>query len=533
MSSDLYFPSGLSLTRAKKDAKKLAKLEGLKLHEAQDRIARENGMNCSWSQAVEILKDDLGDCAYAPKQTFEVIREIFEGLQRLAPADSKADMSYGVAAGDALLCIGGNLSTFMISEVMNRKDDLSALITNAEKANARKETLSTLHKLDRLWESLAATREANIELLDLLDYPKGADKSVRGAMKQWAYEGKLFSVFDPRGPWDPKLKRAIMDEFLRSGRNEEFRFIELDETDVDRFKRGLELQARRPAQTSIGHEGSSATKTYNKARQGKNVSLSDFLNGLKLNPALPKPLFKELVSHTALWDDAVAWLTESGTILLHRYGSKNDLVRKLDDVEWDEISKNGIEDLGKPKNHLIIRDGWPEEVKERPSSTRHQAEVHFIGTGMSKGGVGKSTAAVHTACNRDGKTLFADNDVQRNMKEMPNTNERRQKDFESYKNALLSLSEKEKRTFLVKAIKIGEDSRHTPLAQPLSLELIEGASLDAVNQYVESLAYRSFYECYFGSPPCDALDWLINKHLRTPHYENKKTEIDKFLEQFE
>ena len=56
MSTTLRFPSGLTVTQAKKDAKKLAKAESIKLHEAQDRTSRSNGLNMSWNKALAWLE---------------------------------------------------------------------------------------------------------------------------------------------------------------------------------------------------------------------------------------------------------------------------------------------------------------------------------------------------------------------------------------------------------------------------------------------------------------------------------------------
>lgn len=56
MSKTLYFPTGLSVARAKKDAKKLAIVEGVKLAEALDRIARQNSYdNWDWAFAMSML----------------------------------------------------------------------------------------------------------------------------------------------------------------------------------------------------------------------------------------------------------------------------------------------------------------------------------------------------------------------------------------------------------------------------------------------------------------------------------------------
>ena len=50
MSTELRFPSGITVTQARKDAKKLARAESIKLHEAQNRVAHSNGLNLSWAK---------------------------------------------------------------------------------------------------------------------------------------------------------------------------------------------------------------------------------------------------------------------------------------------------------------------------------------------------------------------------------------------------------------------------------------------------------------------------------------------------
>lgn len=52
----LIFPSGRSVERAKADAKALAKLKSIPLYEAQDQIAKTNGLFMSWKDALKQLK---------------------------------------------------------------------------------------------------------------------------------------------------------------------------------------------------------------------------------------------------------------------------------------------------------------------------------------------------------------------------------------------------------------------------------------------------------------------------------------------
>lgn len=55
-----YFPSGLSISRAKKDAKKLKKAKAIPLNQALDEIAQSE-MNLTWEQALKgLLSNDYG-----------------------------------------------------------------------------------------------------------------------------------------------------------------------------------------------------------------------------------------------------------------------------------------------------------------------------------------------------------------------------------------------------------------------------------------------------------------------------------------
>jgi hypothetical protein len=58
-----YFPSGLSISRAKKDAKKLKKAKAIPLNQALDEIAQSE-MNLTWEQALKALSsNDYGQNA--------------------------------------------------------------------------------------------------------------------------------------------------------------------------------------------------------------------------------------------------------------------------------------------------------------------------------------------------------------------------------------------------------------------------------------------------------------------------------------
>ncbi|MBB1452490.1 hypothetical protein H5159_15705 [Pseudoalteromonas sp. SG43-1] len=53
-----YFPSGLSISRAKKDAKKLKKAKAIPLNQALDEIAQSE-MNLTWEQALKALSSNV------------------------------------------------------------------------------------------------------------------------------------------------------------------------------------------------------------------------------------------------------------------------------------------------------------------------------------------------------------------------------------------------------------------------------------------------------------------------------------------
>lgn len=56
----LRFPSGLSVRQAKANAKKLRSEFGIKLHEAQRKIAAGNGLDLPWEQALEAIRSGQG-----------------------------------------------------------------------------------------------------------------------------------------------------------------------------------------------------------------------------------------------------------------------------------------------------------------------------------------------------------------------------------------------------------------------------------------------------------------------------------------
>lgn len=92
----LRFPTGVSVEQAKKDAKRLAKAEGLPHHEALDRVARQNSNNAwDWARAMEILP-------WAEEQGLNALAAQFKA-EAVVPvgSDEKGRISYttaGVAA---------------------------------------------------------------------------------------------------------------------------------------------------------------------------------------------------------------------------------------------------------------------------------------------------------------------------------------------------------------------------------------------------------------------------------------------------
>lgn len=78
------FPSGRTVAQAKKDAKRIAKAEGISLHAAQDRVARDNGVDCSWGEAMARIKAQSGAAAPRGQQVdaaaFREVAEMFPEL---------------------------------------------------------------------------------------------------------------------------------------------------------------------------------------------------------------------------------------------------------------------------------------------------------------------------------------------------------------------------------------------------------------------------------------------------------------------
>lgn len=71
--SYLVFPSGLTVARAKQVAKKYKKSDGLRQHEALDRVARENGLDMSWQDAIRYLRNALSN---ETRRTYIVLKNI-------------------------------------------------------------------------------------------------------------------------------------------------------------------------------------------------------------------------------------------------------------------------------------------------------------------------------------------------------------------------------------------------------------------------------------------------------------------------
>lgn len=58
MNLPVRLPSGVTIDQAKKDAKKRAKSLSIPLYQAQDEVARSNGLHCSWSEGMKHLNGD-------------------------------------------------------------------------------------------------------------------------------------------------------------------------------------------------------------------------------------------------------------------------------------------------------------------------------------------------------------------------------------------------------------------------------------------------------------------------------------------
>lgn len=98
MSTELRFPSGITVTQAKKDAKKLARAESIKLHEAQNRIAKSNGMNLPWDKAIASLS--AGKSKGVVEGIFSCDSITLMTIQKEAVANRKQT---GIPYSDALL----------------------------------------------------------------------------------------------------------------------------------------------------------------------------------------------------------------------------------------------------------------------------------------------------------------------------------------------------------------------------------------------------------------------------------------------
>lgn len=55
LSNETRFPSGATIDQVKKDAKKLAKAQGIPLHQAQDAAALKHGLALPWNRVNEWL----------------------------------------------------------------------------------------------------------------------------------------------------------------------------------------------------------------------------------------------------------------------------------------------------------------------------------------------------------------------------------------------------------------------------------------------------------------------------------------------
>jgi hypothetical protein len=56
----LKFPSGRTVKRARQDAKEMRKSQNILMADALDHVAKVNGLNCRWSEAIEFIKARAG-----------------------------------------------------------------------------------------------------------------------------------------------------------------------------------------------------------------------------------------------------------------------------------------------------------------------------------------------------------------------------------------------------------------------------------------------------------------------------------------
>ncbi len=84
----LKFPSRRTVAAARADAKKRARLKGIPLHHALDDIAKENGMNLTWAQAMAYLSSQAQDVSI-PDDVFSCDSVTLLAIQKEAKAARK------------------------------------------------------------------------------------------------------------------------------------------------------------------------------------------------------------------------------------------------------------------------------------------------------------------------------------------------------------------------------------------------------------------------------------------------------------
>jgi len=84
----LTFPSGRSVAAARADAKKRCRSKGIPLHQAQDDIVLENGLDLTWAQAMKYLSEQTPETTI-PKGVFSCDSVTLLAIQKAAKAVRK------------------------------------------------------------------------------------------------------------------------------------------------------------------------------------------------------------------------------------------------------------------------------------------------------------------------------------------------------------------------------------------------------------------------------------------------------------
>ncbi len=79
----LYFPSGRSVKNCQKDAKRLKKSLGIPHHQALNEVARLNGLDMNWAEAMQHLDSQMGATPQYPIMTVKDIDHVIAQYPRL------------------------------------------------------------------------------------------------------------------------------------------------------------------------------------------------------------------------------------------------------------------------------------------------------------------------------------------------------------------------------------------------------------------------------------------------------------------